>query len=271
MAGTVEDMIAQAVKTLGVHETNGDNVNYITQWYGLNGQPWCDQAVTYWAAHSDCYASVCFGTKHAYTVEHAQVFKNHGAWHPMSNGVKASGIRRGDIIFFDWQGGYSIGGIDHVGIVEKVVGDQVHTIEGNYNNICGRFVRSASVIAGFGRPVYASPKPPVPVPPKPVTPAAPYISFKQVVAAANSPQGHVGTSGTPGRSDDDVKRVQDGLAKLGLITFKERGEYGPQTRDGYTKFQRSMGYSGADADGVPGNTSIVELGKKSGLFQVRDF
>ncbi|MFN2638072.1 MAG: hypothetical protein ABR585_13700, partial [Gemmatimonadaceae bacterium] len=98
--GTADAMVAAAEATLGVHETNGNNVNYITHWYGLDGQPWCDQAVTYWSYHSGNAQSVCFGNKYAYTVAHAQAFKDHGAWHPMTNGVVNSGIRRGDIIFF---------------------------------------------------------------------------------------------------------------------------------------------------------------------------
>jgi len=36
----------------------------------------------------------------------------------------------GDIVFFNWSGDRS-GGADHVGIVEYVEGEVVHTIEGN--------------------------------------------------------------------------------------------------------------------------------------------
>lgn len=40
------------------------------------------------------------------------------------------------------------------------------------------------------------------------------------------------------------------------------GDYGLQTSAAYTKWQKSLGYSGADADGVPGKTSITALAKK---------
>ena len=44
----------------------------------------------------------------------------------------------GDIIFFDWDQGWN-GGMpvayeDHIGIVQKVEGDRIITIEGNNNN-----------------------------------------------------------------------------------------------------------------------------------------
>ncbi|MFJ9413028.1 peptidoglycan-binding protein [Streptomyces sp. NPDC101227] len=244
----VEDMIAAAVKTLGVGEHNGDNTNYITAWYGLDGQPWCDQAVTYWAAHSGNYDAVCFGTKHAYTVEHAQKFKDRGAWHAMTSGVANSGICRGDVIFFDWSGGSSIAGIDHVGIVESVNGSVVHTIEGNYGNVCGRFSRTAEVIAGFGRPVYVNPTP-KPAPAPAPAPAPKYVPF-------------------PGASFFREGRNSPVVTALGKRLVAERcGRYeigpGPIWSDAdqasYAAWQRKLGFSGSDADGTPGKTSWDKL------------
>lgn len=43
------------------------------------------------------------------------------------------------------------------------------------------------------------------------------------------------------------------------------GDYGPQTKAAYTKWQNSLGFTGADADGVPGITSLTALGKKYGF------
>lgn len=40
-----------------------------------------------------------------------------------------------DIIFFDWDGGQD-GSADHVGIVERVQGDHVYTVEGNSDDQC---------------------------------------------------------------------------------------------------------------------------------------
>jgi cell wall-associated NlpC family hydrolase len=59
----------------------------------------------------------------------------------------------GDIIFFDWeQDGVS----DHVGIVEYVEGEVVHTVEGNTSNsVARRSYRLAGPdVIGYGAPTY---------------------------------------------------------------------------------------------------------------------
>ena len=65
----------------------------------------------------------------------------------------------GDIIFYDWQdsgSGDNKGGSDHVGIVEKVEGNTITVIEGNYSDSVKR--RSLAVngryIRGYGVPKY---------------------------------------------------------------------------------------------------------------------
>ncbi len=148
-------MIRAASKSLG---TMG-RPNHITRWYAKrNGSyfataPWCNESITYWAKASGNYDAVCFGTDYAYTVAHAMRFKKAGRWH-----TDVRGIQPGDIIFFDWNGSNSIGNIDHVGLVTKVKGPYVYTIEGNTSNSCKRRVRTASVIVGYGRPAYAEEK-----------------------------------------------------------------------------------------------------------------
>lgn len=155
---SLEGMIAQAEKSIGLGEPN-----HIQQWYRQrNGSaynyqfPWCNAAITYWATQAGERDAVLHGTDYAYTVAHAQRFKDAGEWHAMTNGIKNSGIRRGDIVFFDWAGSASIGAIDHVGIVTGVSADHryVYTIEGNTANVCARRTRVVADIAGFGRPKY---------------------------------------------------------------------------------------------------------------------
>ncbi|MFI6465657.1 LysM peptidoglycan-binding domain-containing protein [Streptomyces sp. NPDC050538] len=155
---SLEGMIAAAEKWIGTGEPNA-----IQQWYRQRNGPdyagnfaWCDAAVSYWATTADERDAVLFGTDFAYTVAHAARFKAAGQWHAMTNGIKNSGIRRGDVIFFDWDGSSEIGAIDHVGIVTGVSSDYryVYTIEGNTLNVCARRVRVVGDIAGFGRPKY---------------------------------------------------------------------------------------------------------------------
>jgi peptidoglycan hydrolase-like protein with peptidoglycan-binding domain len=150
--GSVAGMLAAARSLLGTGENPpGSNHNFITTWYGFDGA-WCDMAVSYAAAHSD-NLSACTG-KHAWTVEHATAFKNAGRWH-----YGLGGVRAGDIVFFDWSGGGTISGIDHVGVVEAVHSNgTITTLEGNTSNVFARRVRRASVV-GYGRPAYGNAAP----------------------------------------------------------------------------------------------------------------
>lgn len=161
---SVESMIKAMERWIGTGEPNA-----VQEWYrARNGAaynynfPWCNATITRAAFEAGEYDSVCFGTDYAYTVAHAARFKAAGQWTPMVNGIAKSGIRRGDIVFFDWGGTAEIGKIDHVGIVTSVSGGYVHTIEGNTANVCARRVRTVGDIAGFGRPKYktSAPNPP---------------------------------------------------------------------------------------------------------------
>lgn len=85
------------------------------------------------------------------------LFKNLGSWQENDAYVP----KPGDYIFYDWQDtgvGDNTGAPDHVGIVEKVVGNTITVIEGNYSDsvkrrtiqVNGRYIR------GYGVPKYAS-------------------------------------------------------------------------------------------------------------------
>ncbi|MFG3140749.1 LysM peptidoglycan-binding domain-containing protein [Streptomyces sp. NPDC048211] len=161
---SVDGMIAQMERWIGTGEPNEIQRRYRERNgpdYGGNFA-WCDATITVAALDAGEYDAVCHGTDYAYTVAHAQRFKEAGQWTAMTTGIKASGIRRGDIIFFDWDGSSSIGTIDHVGIVTNVSADHryVYTIEGNTSNVCARRVRVVHDIAGFGRPKYKAAAPP---------------------------------------------------------------------------------------------------------------
>lgn len=243
-------MTAAMVSCIGAHETNGDNVNFITDWFGENGQPWCDMTITYAAYHSGNAGPVCFNAYHDYTVEHAQAFYNHGEWH-----VDVAGIQTGDIVFFDWAGSNSIAAIDHVGYVEFVDTDGVHTIEGNIDNVCKRMVRHADTIVGYGRPAYAADPQPAPVPPPdpiptppPPTPALPNLSLAKLLA---------GDKGS-------VMLFQKALANtVGLDYSSGPGIYGPRTTAACQKFQRLYGLN---PTGRPDTTTMTQLAHASMMF-----
>jgi hypothetical protein len=82
-------------------------------------------------------------------------FKGIGAWIENENRTP----QPGEIVFYDWQDngkGDNVGYTDHVGIVEKVVGNTITIIEGNINNSVGRRVIkvNAKGLRGYATPKY---------------------------------------------------------------------------------------------------------------------
>lgn len=74
----------------------------------------------------------------------------------------------------------------------------------------------------------------------------------------------------PGRKNKQVLVVQEALKKefRSFDYSSGPGIFGPRTKATYSKWQKKLGYTGKDADGVPGLKSLRELGKKHG-FTVR--
>ncbi len=77
----------------------------------------------------------------------ADWFKKNGQWKDSSYTPLP-----GDIVFFNWSDTASV--YDHVGIVEYVSGDEIHTIEGNASDQVKRCTRYKSTIIGYGVPNY---------------------------------------------------------------------------------------------------------------------
>jgi hypothetical protein len=260
----LEAMVTSMEKLLGLGEPNK-----VQDWYRKrNGSayagnfPWCDASITYAAIASGNHDTVCFGTDYAYTVAHAARFQTKGQWTPMVNGISGSGIRRGDIIFFDWNGSSSIGAIDHVGIVTGVSGSTVLTIEGNSANVCARRARYVHDIAGFGRPKYKTP----------AKSTLPTVSVKQVLAAQKSD-----SKGAQGAAlhRTQGRLVENALKAKGLLAAKwVDGSLGTMTLDAYSDWQKQysakhkLGWTGSDVNGYVGMTSLKALGSETGLFKV---
>ncbi len=159
--GTAARMLAEMTALIG---TRG-RPNEVTDWYAArHGReyrlaPWCDMTITLAAHNSGNVAAVLPGGDRAYTVDHARDFQKAGRWIPGTT-ANVNAARPGDIVFFDWGFTDSIERIDHVGVVVRPVGGgSVLTIEGNTSDSCAQRTRNASVIAGFGRPAYATPPP----------------------------------------------------------------------------------------------------------------
>jgi CHAP domain len=143
-----QKLLEVAKSQLGYHE-KADGYTKFGDWYSKHvdkdsvykTSAWCDMFLA-WAA--DKAGIEDWTGQFAYTPDHAKWFKKHDAW-----GHKAE---PGAIVFFSWSGGKSIGDIEHVGIVERVDGHTLHTIEANHDNALLRATRDVSQVVGYGYP-----------------------------------------------------------------------------------------------------------------------
>jgi len=120
-----------------------------------NGYAWCDTFVD-WCfvkAYGDKAKELIHGWS-AYTPTSASYYKQHGQWH--------TSPKIGDQVFFKDASGT----ICHTGIVYKVDGGNVYTVEGNTSYASGVVANGGGVakksypkdynrIAGYGRPDYS--------------------------------------------------------------------------------------------------------------------
>lgn len=112
---------------------------------------WCDGTIS--AAAIKAGAVDIIGTEVG-CEEHVKIFKKKGIW--IEDGTITP--KKGDIILFNWDdntqpnNGYS----DHIGVVEKVSGSTITTIEGNKSRAVGRRTLKvgAGNIRGYARPKY---------------------------------------------------------------------------------------------------------------------
>jgi hypothetical protein len=139
-----EDIVSAALSQIG----NVGGQPYWS-WYGFGSRvEWCATFVS-WCANECGYIDAGIIPKFAACqLQGIPWFKDQGLWQEPGY-VPVPG----DIIFFDWQGdGHS----DHVGIVEYVEGNRVHTVEGNTSNSVARrsYRLDSREICGFGTPMY---------------------------------------------------------------------------------------------------------------------
>lgn len=90
--------------------------------------------------------------------------------------------------------------------------------------------------------------------------AAGSVDMELVLLAAQLDPVKSGTGLTPGAAES-VRAVERALVAEGYL--KESlvdGHFGTATREAYSAWQRSLGYTGIDANGIPGRSSLTELG-----------
>ncbi|MEU3060644.1 peptidoglycan-binding protein [Streptomyces subrutilus] len=237
-------MLSAAAADVGYKEGPNNKTKH-GAWYGLDYNPWCDMAVSYWAQQSGNAAVV---GRFAYCPSHVNWFRARGQWLG-----KNAAVKRGDIVFYSWDNGPVA---DHVGIVtaDSAPGQNVATIEGNTSSGnsgsqgngdgCYRRTRSRASVLGFGRPAY---------------------SGSSSGGGSSPSRARVSIGGLSygyGAKGEHVTRVGRALVAKGYGKHYAEGP-GPTWSDAdtlnYRDFQRSLGYVGADADGVPGPASLARL------------
>ena len=122
-------------------------------WYGFESRvDWCACFVS-WCANECGYLDAGVIPKFASCSIGIQWFRERGLWQDGSYEP-----RPGDLIFFDWddEDEGQDGAADHVGIVEKVDGGIVYTVEGNSGNACRerQYAIGHAEIYGYGTPAY---------------------------------------------------------------------------------------------------------------------
>lgn len=266
-------IISTAEGEVGYHEgrdPSGDWNNiqkYAEQVPGLawaDGQAWCATFVSWCAMVS---GNAALYPRTASCSAGVDWFRSIGRW--------------SDFPAVGSQVFYGSGGGAHTGIVTRYDDTYVYTVEGNTNDNGSaegdgvyekKRVRRDAYVYGYGYPrfaegivsadpAYGGKTAPAPAPapaPKPV------VNLANLIAAAQTdPDASQGHTSHPA----DVKPVEAALSAEGLLADKyaHDGSYGSLTVTAYGKWQQKCGFSGADANGIPGRVTLTKLGAKHGF------
>lgn len=245
-------LCAWAMSQVGYHEGTNNWQKYaesaeLQAMYGWKpqNQPWCDVFVD--SGFIACFgvAAACamtyqpMGAGSALCRQSAQYYKEHGAFYQRPE--------IGDQAFF-----YASGDINHTGIVVRVDGGSVHTVEGNSSDMVAERVYSVSdsKIAGYGRPDWSV--------------------AQNIVSVASD---HIAEGGKKderrcyelrlpylrrGDSGPAVIAAQFQLAGQGYLIGPDGadGDYGGNTESAVKEYQRNVGLP---ADGVIGPETGAKL------------
>jgi hypothetical protein len=151
------DIVAKAASQVGVAESplgsnSGPRVDIYTAGHA---EPWCADFVSwvYKETGHRLSGGASGGWRIPAVINLAQWFKDHGVWH--TRAATSDVPQPGDMVHFNWNSCKSCSENNHAGLVEKVVGSTLYTIEGNSSDRVSRRTytgyRSNSNIIGWGR------------------------------------------------------------------------------------------------------------------------
>lgn len=155
---TKQAVLNLARKHMGARTGSGAHKKMVDDYNAISPRPvgykanyrddWCDIFVT-WLFDQTNQSSLI--GRECGVQRHLNIFRRKGIWKGRTR------PQSGDIIIYDWQG-HAAGWADHIGIVEKVSGNTVTTIEGNTGSPrqVGRrnIAWNANSIVGYARPNY---------------------------------------------------------------------------------------------------------------------
>jgi hypothetical protein len=72
----------------------------------------------------------------------------------------------------------------------------------------------------------------------------------------------------PGIKHPDVATVQFALSTVNDLTGVPRGEWDSRSQAAFANFQRRIGYTPVEANGIPDGKSLNELATRTGLFRI---
>ncbi len=162
MAGKASTLVAQARSWIGCRESDGSHRKIIDVYNGHRplARNYKVQYTDAWCATFVSACAIKTGMIDIIPTEcgcgqMVQLFQKLGAWDENDARVP----KAGDIIFYDWDdsgAGDNTGWPDHVGIVEKVSGNSITVIEGNYQDAVKRRTLKVNgkYIRGYGVPKY---------------------------------------------------------------------------------------------------------------------
>lgn len=247
MSKYASKVVAQAKAWLGYNETDGSHKSIIDVYNShkplARSYPvkytdeWCATFVSSVAiklGYTDIMPTEC-GCE-----EMIKLYKKLGCFVEDESVTPAPGW----VIFYDWQDnatgkGDNRGYTNHTGIVEKVVGNTITVIEGNYKNAVTRrnIAVNGRYIRGYGVPKYD----------KETAPAEKKADY--TVAMRNLRRGDKG---------EDVRALQILLSGRGYNgnMGKPDGIFGPNTEGAVKLYQKAKGFA---VDGVAGPVTMGSL------------
>lgn len=146
-------------------------------------------------------------------------------------------------------------------------GETLYSIAGQYRGVTWQQLAAANSLRA---PYTIVPGQVVAVPGRVTSPATPpvrpVVDLSELAKAART---------DPPKAGAPVSYPETQLVELGLVAEQllarplADGHFGSATVTAYAAWQRRLGYSGAAADGIPGKTSLVKLGRRYG-FDVKE-